>query len=61
LTLHDRRSPLKPHSSTLFALVIFGIGFCVFASAGLDLDPSIYTSLVVGTTDMYHCAELFVG
>jgi hypothetical protein len=61
LTLLDRRSPLKPHSSTLFALVIFGIGFCVFASAGLDLDPSIYTSLVVGTTDMYHCAELFVG
>jgi hypothetical protein len=42
-----------------FALVIFQVGSCVFARAGLDHDPPTYVSCVTGMTGIHHHAQLF--
>jgi hypothetical protein len=43
----------------VFALVIFEIGFYVYAWAGLDLNP-MYASQVAGMTSMCHYTRLLL-
>jgi hypothetical protein len=45
----------------LFALVIFQIGSYIYAQAGLDCNPPIYTSYMAEMTKACHYAQFFIS
>jgi hypothetical protein len=49
------------HPPAHFALVIFGIGSCVYAQASLDCDPPSNTFQIAGMTGAQHQHPAFIG
>jgi hypothetical protein len=45
----------------LSAVVIFQIGSCIYACAGMDHNPSIHAFYVAGMTGMHYHTKLFIG
>jgi hypothetical protein len=58
--LLDRCFTTWATSPSLFAYVIFGVGYCGFAWASLHFDTSIYASHTAGITGVHHCAQFLL-